>query len=54
MGPPAPRAEGSRAARRAGVDDPWLLEAVDQGGEHQRVEDRGHGTIVAIGTHNLK
>jgi hypothetical protein len=41
--PPPPRAEGTRAAGRAGVDEPSLLEAIDQGGAEDGVEDRAHG-----------
>jgi hypothetical protein len=36
------------------IDESWLVEAVDEGGEDQRVQRREHGEIVAIDTHNLK
>jgi hypothetical protein len=45
---------GTRATRRAGVDEPSLVETIDEGRADDGVEDRAHAEIVALATHNLK
>jgi hypothetical protein len=40
--PPPPRAEGTRAAGRAVIDEPRLVEAGDQTGEERGMQWRGH------------